>query len=98
MNETVQLLLMFIGTLTILMIVPFTVIYVFVCLERKFTKWRRNECKIKCLCKHEYTVDGVWYYVNLKCEKCGKIIYIEMNDRWRDAIKDEFRKGNINEE
>lgn len=44
-------------------------------LEGKIKSWRKNGCKIKCLCKHEYDVQ----FVNiihrdalLKCRKCGK--------------------------
>lgn len=42
----------------------------------KFNRWRKNGCKIKCLCKpHKYKL--VWYLRNpeeavLECKKCGK--------------------------
>ena len=42
----------------------------------KFNRWRKNGCKIKCLCKpHKYKL--VWYWRNteealLVCKKCGK--------------------------
>lgn len=42
----------------------------------KFRKWRKNGCKIKCLCKpHVYEIE--WHWVNdgetlLVCKKCGK--------------------------
>lgn len=42
----------------------------------KFNRWRKNGCKIKCLCKpHKYEL--VWYWGNteeavLECKKCGK--------------------------
>lgn len=43
----------------------------------KFNRWRKNGCKIKCLCKpHIYKF--YWYFpdsgeLTLKCKKCGKI-------------------------
>ena len=46
-------------------------------LINKFNRWRKNGCKIKCLCKpHIY--EFYWYIHNsgelaLKCKKCGKI-------------------------
>ena len=42
----------------------------------KFNRWRKNGCKIKCLCKpHKYKL--VWYLRDteetvLECKKCGK--------------------------
>ena len=45
-------------------------------LGHKINKWRKNGCKIKCLCKpHKYKL--VWYWRNteeavLECKKCGK--------------------------
>lgn len=42
----------------------------------KFNRWRKNGCKIKCLCKpHKYKL--VWYWKDageavLECKKCGK--------------------------
>lgn len=57
----------------------------------KFNKWRKNGCKIKCLCKpHKYKL--VWYQLDaekaiLECEKCGKgkQVFIDY-----DSIKKEF--------
>ena len=53
-------------------------IYVVVCeIINKFNRWRKNGCKIKCLCKpHIY--DFYWYFpdsgeLTLKCKKCRKI-------------------------
>lgn len=43
----------------------------------RFNRWRKNGCKIKCLCKpHIYKF--YWYFPDsgelvLKCKKCGKI-------------------------
>lgn len=52
-------------------------IYVVACeIIDKFSKWRKNGCKIKCLCKpHVYEIE--WHWVNdgetlLVCKKCGK--------------------------
>lgn len=42
----------------------------------KFYDWRKNSCKIKCLCKpHAYEIE--WHWVkngetSLICKKCGK--------------------------
>ena len=67
---------------TIFMIIGACVFVVFVymiilILINKFNRWRRNGCKIKCLCKpHIY--EFYWFLFNsgelaLKCKKCGKI-------------------------
>lgn len=46
-------------------------------LINRFNRWRKNGCKIKCLCKpHIYKF--YWYFpdsgeLTLKCKKCGKI-------------------------
>ena len=57
----------------------------------KFNRWRKNGCKIKCLCKpHKYKL--VWYWSNteeaiLECKKCGKRkqVFIDY-----DSIKEKF--------
>lgn len=57
----------------------------------KFNRWRKNGCKIKCLCKpHKYKL--VWYQLDtekaiLECEKCEKRkqVFIDY-----DSIKKEF--------
>lgn len=56
-----------------------TVVFVVACFltefEEKIKSWRKNDCKIKCLCKHEYDVQFVSTMhrdVILKCRKCGK--------------------------
>lgn len=56
-----------------------TVVFVVACFltefEEKIKSWRKNDCKIKCLCKHEYDVQFVntmYRDVILKCRKCGK--------------------------
>lgn len=58
---------------------------------RKFNRWRKNGCKIKCLCRpHKYKL--VWYQLDtekaiLECEKCEKRkqVFIDY-----DSIKKEF--------
>lgn len=57
----------------------------------KFNRWRKNGCKIKCLCKpHKYKL--IWYWRNteeavLECKKCGKRkqVFIDY-----DSIKKKF--------
>lgn len=56
-----------------------TVVFVVACFltefEEKVKSWRKNGCKIKCLCKHEYDFESVNTFrrdVLLKCRKCGK--------------------------
>lgn len=42
----------------------------------KFNRWRKNGCKIKCLCKpHVYEIEWHWCRdgeTELVCKKCGK--------------------------
>lgn len=62
-------------------------------LLKKFNRWRRNGCKIKCLCKpHIYQIYYYWPKSGegeliLKCSKCGKCkkIYIDTEsfENWR---------------
>lgn len=43
--------------------------------KTRFTNWRKNGCKIKCLCKHEYDVEfanSLFGEIPLKRRKCGK--------------------------
>lgn len=57
----------------------------------KFNRWRKNGCKIKCLCKpHKYKL--VWYWKDageavLECKKCGKrkqvfIDYVSIKEKF----------------
>lgn len=43
---------------------------------RKFNRWRKSGCKIKCLCKpHVYEIEWHWCRdgeTELVCKKCGK--------------------------
>ena len=59
------------------MCVVATIIYRLFCtIINKFNRWRKNGCKIKCLCKpHVYEIE--WHWVNdeetlMVCKKCGK--------------------------
>lgn len=60
-------------------------------LINRFNRWRKNGCKIKCLCKpHKYKL--VWYWRDteeavLECKKCGKRkqVFIDY-----DSIKNKF--------
>lgn len=55
--------------------VIFAVVGFLTWLEEKIKSCRKNGCKIKCLCKHEYDVhfvDIIHRVAILKCRKCGK--------------------------
>ena len=69
-------------------------IYIVACNTiRKFNRWRKNGCKIKCLCKpHVYRIYCYWSNSGegeliLKCSKCGKCkkIYVDTEsfENWR---------------
>lgn len=72
-------------------VVEFTVCILLYAIISKFNRWRKNGCKIKCLCKpHKYKL--VWYWRNteeaiLECKKCGKRkqVFIDY-----DSIKEKF--------
>jgi len=74
-------------------VVAFVIYGLFYSIIRKFNKWRKDGCKIKCLCKpHKYEL--FWYWKDteeavLVCRKCGKRkqIFIDY-----DSIKE---KGSI---
>lgn len=57
----------------------------------KFNRWRKNGCKIKCLCKpHVYEIKCHWCgdgETELVCKKCGKkkTLFIDY-----DSIKENF--------
>lgn len=72
MIEAIKEIFMMLG-----MCVVAVIIYGLLCtIISKFNRWRKNGCKIKCLCKpHKYKL--VWYWRNteeavLECKKCGK--------------------------
>lgn len=72
MKGIILLVLSGIGTFTVGMKIGDILLF----LWDKFNDWRKNRCKIKCLCKqHKYKL--VWYWRNteeavLECKKCGK--------------------------
>ena len=87
MTETFKEIQIIMGQGTIAIVILISIII----LLEKFKYWRKNGCKIKCLCKpHKYKL--VWYYLDteeavLECEKCGKRkqVFIDY-----DSIKKEF--------
>lgn len=72
MIEVIKVILMIVG----ICVVVYAVCELFYTIISKFNRWRKNGCKIKCLCKpHKYNL--VWYWRNteeavLECKKCGK--------------------------
>lgn len=60
-------------------------------LWKKFYDWRKNGCKIKCLCKpHKYKLVRYWRDTEeavLECKKCGKKKRVSID---YDSIKDNF--------
>ncbi len=71
MIEVIKTILMAAGIVQIF----FTLAYFAIKCEEKFKSWRRNGCKIKCLCKHVYDVefiDTLHRDALLICSKCGK--------------------------
>mgnify|MGYP000909278679 CR=1 FL=1 len=87
MIEVIKEIFMAVG-----MCVVAVIIYGLFCtIINKLNIWRKNGCKIKCLCKpHKYKL--VWYWRNteeavLECKKCGKRkqVFIDY-----DSIKDKF--------
>ena len=87
MIEAIKEIFMMLG-----MCVVAVIIYGLLCtIISKFNRWRKNGCKIKCLCKpHKYKL--VWYWRNteeavLECKKCGKRkqVFIDY-----DSFKEKF--------
>lgn len=87
MIEAIKEIFMAVG-----MCVVAVIIYgLFYAIISKFNRWRKNGCKIKCLCKpHKYKL--VWYWRNteeavLECKKCGKrkqvfIDYVSIKEKF----------------
>ena len=87
MIEAIKEIFMAVG-----MCVVAVIIYgLFYAIISKFNRWRKNRCKIKCLCKpHKYKL--VWYWRNteeavLECKKCGKrkqvfIDYVSIKEKF----------------
>ena len=71
MIEVVKAILAAIGFIVVVYMFSLSLAY---CAE-SVSDWRKNGCKFKCLCKHEYDVefpDSLRGEVSLKCRKCGK--------------------------
>lgn len=71
MIEVVKEILMVVGSATVTLVVACFLTG----LEEKIKSWRKNGCKFKCLCKHEYDVEFTSQLHRdalLKCRKCGK--------------------------
>lgn len=87
MVEMIKEILMMLG----ICVVGVAVYILFYAIISKINRWRKNGCKIKCLCKpHKYKL--VWYLINteeavLECKKCGKRkrVFIDY-----DSIKEKF--------
>lgn len=74
MIEFAKSFLMMVGTITTALVLTYFVLK----LEEKFKSWRKNGCKFKCLCKHEYDFEFVnkfRRYALLKCRKCEPFCY-----------------------
>lgn len=72
MIEVIKEIFMILG-----MCVVAVIIYGLFCtIINKFNRWRKNGCKIKCLCKpHKYKLVRYWRDTEeavLECKKCGK--------------------------
>lgn len=72
MIEAIKEIFMILG-----MCVVAVIIYgLFCAIINKFNRWRKNGCKIKCLCKpHKYKLVRYWRDTEeavLECKKCGK--------------------------
>ena len=71
MTEFAKSFVMMVGTITTALVITYFVLK----LEEKFKSWRKNGCKFKCLCKHEYDVEfanSLFGEIQLKCRKCEK--------------------------
>lgn len=87
MIEAIKVFFMMLG----MCVVGLVVCILLYAIISKFNRWRKNGCKIKCLCKpHKYKL--VWYWRNteeaiLECKKCGKRkqVFIDY-----DSIKEKF--------
>ena len=87
MIEVIKEIFMILG-MGVVAIIIYELFYTII---NKFNRWRKNGCKIKCLCKpHKYKL--AWYWRNtedaiLECKKCGKRkrVFIDY-----DSIKEKF--------
>ena len=78
--EILKNVLMILGGVT----VAFISYYIFQELKEKIKRVMRRQSKIRCLCKHEYVFEWVFYYgrdlkeLSYKCRKCGKVLRINV--------------------
>lgn len=81
--------------MTLGMCVVAVIIYgLFCAIINKFNRWRKNGCKIKCLCKPHiykaYWIDDFSGETFVKCEKCGKEKKIVIDI---ESFKNQLQKG-----
>ena len=93
MIEAIKAILIAIGFLVVVYMFLLLLMYC----EQSVSYWRKNGCKFKLVCKHEYDVERVVPFegrVNLKCKKCGKkkkvknLSYETASEIWR-CFRDE---------
>lgn len=71
MIEAIKAILIAIGFLVVMYMFSLFLIDCVISID----DWRRNGCKFKCLCKHEYDFEFANTFRRdalLKCRKCGK--------------------------
>ena len=87
MIEMIKEILMMLGT-CVAGVIVYETFYIII---SKFNTWRKNGCKIKCLCKpHKYKLVCYWRCTEeavLECKKCGKrkqvfIDYDSINEKF----------------
>lgn len=90
MIEMIKEILMILG-LCVVGLAVYVLLYIII---SKFRKWRKNGCKIKCLCKpHIYEIQWHWCRdgeTELVCKKCGKkkTLFIDF-DSFLEEIKND---------
>nr|DAR20238.1 MAG TPA: hydrogenase/urease nickel incorporation protein [Caudoviricetes sp.] len=72
MIETIKAILIAIGFLVVMYMFSLLLIDCVTSID----DWRKNGCKFKCLCKHEYNIELISPFHRedtlLECRKCGK--------------------------
>ena len=58
MEENIKFFV-FIGVFSTIVVCLFVIISLGMVLHVSFRNWRRNKCKIKCLCKHTYNINWI---------------------------------------
>ena len=94
MIEVIKEILMVVGMCVVAVIIYglfCAIINKFCAIILKFNRWRKNGCKLKCLCKpHKYKLVRYWRDTEeavLECKKCGKKKRVSID---YDSIKDNF--------